>query len=115
MRTLKVDANNDLMVGDDGNLAFLSGIDAVGQSSVQYVRARRGEMIHAMDEGIPYDTVAWGTGGANESQFEAVVRARLLQLTNVTAISSFTVRQVDDVLGYTATLVTDLGEVTING
>lgn len=114
MKTIEVDQFNDPVLGADGNLSMISGTAAIGQTSVQYGRSRRAEMIHNMDSGVPFDLVAWA-GAPNETQFEAVMRARLLQLPDVTEISSFQVRHIDDVLSYTATLQTTAGEVTING
>lgn len=114
MRTLQVDKHNDFVVGDDGQLAIFSGLDALGQTSVQFVKARRGEMIHNADEGIPYDLVAW-MGEPNEVQFEAAVRDTLTQVDTVTSVSAFEVVQVEDNLTYTATLQSTLGEVAISG
>lgn len=114
MRTFAADSKTDFILGADGNLSVITGQEAIGQASVQFARSRRGEMIHNMDNGIPYSIVAWANS-PNETQFEAVMRARLLQLEDITAITAFEVRQVGDVLGYTATLLTTAGEVTING
>lgn len=114
MRTLQVTADNDLMVGPDGQLAMFSGTDALGQTSVQFVKARRGEMIHNYDNGIPYGLVAW-IGEPNEVQFEAAVRDTLGQVPTVTSVSAFEVVQVEDNLTYTATLQSPLGEVVISG
>ena len=114
MRTLQVTRDNDLTVGDDGQLAMFSGLDALGQTSVQFVKARRGEMIHNADNGIPYDLVTW-MGEPNEVQFEAAVRDTLRQVPNVVSVSAFEVVQVEDNLTYTATLQSTLGEVTVSG
>lgn len=114
MKTLAVDRYNDIYLEQNGLLAIATGATAIGQASVQYSRSRRGEMIHAMDDGVPFDLVAW-LGSPNETQFEAVMRTRLLQLPEVLEVVTFEVRHVGDVLNYTATLRTTAGEVVTNG
>lgn len=114
MKTIAVDQYNDPVLGADGNLSIITGLAAIGQASVQFGRSRRSEMIHNMDSGVPFDLVAWA-GAPNETQFEAVMRARLLQLPSVTAVTAFDVKHTGNVLSYTATLQTSAGDVTING
>lgn len=114
MRTIKCDENNNPVFGTDGNLTVLQGINAIGQSAVQYCKARRNEMVFDYDRGIPFSILAWG-GTPNETQFEAAHRATLLQVPGVTAVTEFEVIRVGDVLKYTATLQTVSGETSING
>lgn len=114
MRTLSVDENNDLILNDQGRLPILTGIDAVAQTARQYASTLLGEMIHAIDRGVPYFTVAFGAS-PNISQFEAVMRRRLLECPGVLRVSELSARQNGDALGYTATIVTEFGTGTING
>lgn len=114
MRTLQVDKLNDIVRGPDGNIAMLTGVEAIGQTTVQYVRARRNEMIHNMDEGIPMDLLVW-VGNPNEAQYEAAVRTSILQVEGVLEITDFSIQRVDDVLSYIAVIRTIEGETTING
>jgi len=114
MKTLHVDENNDFVVAADGQLGMLSGIPAIGQTSVQFGKARRDEMIHKMDEGMPYALVAWAQD-PNEAAFEAAMRDRLSQVTDVTAVTAFEIVRDGERLGYTATLATALGDTVING
>lgn len=114
MRTFRANALNDLILGSDGNLQLFSGQDAIAQIARQYMQARRGEMIHKADEGIPFDPVVWGAS-ANLAQFEAVGRARLLQAPDVLEVISFEATQSGDVLSYVAVIRTTAGETTING
>lgn len=114
MISLKATATEDLTLGMDGNLAFVGGVGAITQTVKQYVRARRGEMIHRFDQGVPYEAIIWG-GSPNIAQFEAAARTRLLQTPDVLEVLSLQARLTDSVLSYTATIRTSLGEVTING
>ena len=114
MRTLGVDENNDLILTPQRRLPILSGIEAVAQTARQYASTLLGEMIHAIDQGVPYFTVAFGAS-PNVSQFEAVMRRRLLECPGVLRISELSAQQTGDALSYTATIVTEFGTGTING
>ena len=114
MRTLNVNADNDLVLNELGYLSFATDIDAVLLTARQYASTLLGEMIHAADEGIPYFGVAFGSS-PNIAQFEAGLRRRLLQCPGVIRIDELTAQQVGDNLGYTATITTEFGQGTVNG
>ena len=114
MRTLNVNADNDLVLNEFGYLSFASDIDAVLLTARQYASALLGEMIHNADQGVPYFGVAFGSS-PNIAQFEAGLRRRLLQCPGVIRIDELTAQQVGDVLGYTATITTEFGQGTVNG
>lgn len=114
MRTLNVNADNDLVLNEFGYLWFVSDIDAVLLTARQYASTLLGEMIHNEDQGVPYFGVAFGAS-PNIAQFEAALRRRLLQCPGVIRIDELTAQQVGDVLGYTATITTEFGQGTVNG
>lgn len=114
MRTLNVNADNDLVLNELGYLSFASDIDAVLLTARQYASALLGEMIHNADHGVPYFGVAFGSS-PNIAQFEAGLRRRLLQCPGVIRIDELTAQQVGDTLGYTATITTEFGQGTVNG
>jgi hypothetical protein len=114
VRTLNVNADNDLVLNELGYLSFATDIDAVLLTARQYASTLLGEMIHAADEGIPYFGVAFGSS-PNIAQFEAGLRRRLLQCPGVIRIDELTAQQVGDTLGYTATITTEFGQGTVNG
>ena len=91
-----------------GDTALPGGDDALA------MQTRRGEMIHAIQQGIPFDPVAWA-GTPNLPQFEASARRRLLEVAGVREVVAFSARMGGDVLTYSATLRTDFGEVALNG
>lgn len=114
MKTFKSDDLNDLTLGRDGDLATANDIEAFAQSARQYMQARLGEMIHNMDEGIPFAAVLWG-GTPSIAQFEAAGRVRLKQVPNAQAVVSFTARMVGDAVAYEAIIRTPWGEAHLNG
>lgn len=114
MRTFLSNIVNDLSLASDGNLAVGNTLAFRAQTYAQYMQARRGEMIHEMQRGIPYDDVVW-SGTPNVAQFEAAARSTLLQVAGTVEILAFSATLSDNVLSYTADILTDAGMVTING
>lgn len=114
MRTLLSDSNNDIALAPSGNVHAVTGSAAVEQVAKHHMLTRRDEMIHAMEQGIPFDLIVWGAS-PNIAQFEAAGRARLLQVPGVIEVVEFTAQQVGDTLDYVATIRTEFGEVSLGG
>lgn len=114
MRTFQVDDDNNFVFGADGQIPIIGGIPATSQTAKQFAQARRGEMIYKADEGMPYSMVAWAAD-PNEAAFEVFMRARLLEVPTVNAVTSFEINRVGEDLKYTAFLDTDNGEAVVNG
>lgn len=114
MKTLAVDANNDLYVGADGALAVVSGLTAVLQAAQQAAQTQLGEMIYAVDEGIPNFAAVWN-GAPNVAQFEAALRRTLSAVEGVTGVSDLITTVRANTLSYSATITTIYGAGAING
>ena len=114
MRVIAADSNNDLYIGPDGSLAMATGLEAVMQAAQQAAQTQLGEMMYAVDEGVPNFASVWN-GAANISQFEAYLRRTLLAVDHVTGISDLTITVAGNKLSYTATIETDYGPGVLNG
>lgn len=113
-RTLSSDDNNDIFVGADGSLAVATGLEAALFNCASAVKAQLGEMIFAMDEGLPNFQTVWN-GAPNPIQFEAYLRRTLLTVTDVISVESVTVSATGGTLTYQATIKTIYGLGTLNG
>lgn len=114
MRTIAVNENNDFFLDNTGSIPILSGKQATSQTARNFAATKKGEMIHAIQLGIPFFEVAFDHF-PNLAQFEASLRRRLLEVPTVDSITHLEVDYLDGVITYTATIKTDQGEVTING
>lgn len=113
-RTLASDpTTNDLALNTAGDLYVLEGLAAIAANARTAVQAQRGEMIYRMRRGMPTAQTAWSR--YSPEQFKAALRATLLRVTGVRAVNALVVRRVGDVLRYTATLSTEVGELQIDG
>src|SRR5574343_248754 len=104
MKSLATDANNDLYLGPDGNIAVASGIQAVLTACQCAVKTRFGEMVLAADQGVPYFETAFA-GGYNVAAFEDALRATILRVRDVLSVNIQTA-VLRDRITYTATIVT---------
>ena len=113
-KTLAVDSNNDIYVGSDGNLAIAENIDATMQNAAQAVKAQLGEMILAIDQGMPNFQTIWN-GAPNVPQFEGYLRATILAVENVLEIQDLTIVSLNGTLQYQAQILTSYGSMVLNG
>lgn len=109
-----VDANNDLYLGPDGNIARASALAAVTQAAQQAAQTQLGEMIYATDEGVPYFGTVW-QGKPNRAQFEAFLRRTLLRVVDVLEVQSLSTSVQNNALTYRAVIRTTFGTGLING
>ncbi|AVL75500.1 MULTISPECIES: hypothetical protein [Enterobacterales] len=114
MKTFNVNSNNDIHLGNNGNLSIVSGERASKNRCEHYVKALRGEMLHKLDMGIPYWKTTFGRQ-ADIPLFEAAFRDRLRELDDVISVVSFSALIADNSLNYTAVIQTIYGEITLNG
>lgn len=114
-RMLAVDERNDLYIANDGRLAVNRNLLAVMQAAQHAAQAQLGEMVLAVDEGVPNFQTVW-RDAANVAQFEAYVRRAILAVEGVTEVREFGVVVRDNRVIYSATIVSIYGSgVLSNG
>ena len=113
MRTIATDQKNDFIV-ENGNFVMLFDNAAVLQESKHFAATLLGEMIHAIDKGVPYLNETFSRA-INRDQFERRLRNRILEIAEIKNIKRLDIIQNDSTLNYTATLDTIYGEVILNG
>lgn len=113
-RSLAVDENNDIFIGADGSLAVATARDAVQNCCAQAAKTQLGEMIFAIDQGLPNFEAVWN-GAPNLGQFEAYLRRNLQAVPDVISVDSVTIDASGGSLNYVATIKTIYGPGVING
>lgn len=113
MRTFKVDSNNDMFLGPDGNLAIAVDAAAIGQCCKTAVQAQLGEMLYQADQGMPMLATAFNN--YLPTQFEAAARSVILLITGVLRVTAFEVQRSGEQFVYSATIQTIYGQAAVNG
>lgn len=112
-RTLATDAQNDITFDRSGDVLIVTGVAAVAANCRTAIQAQRGEMIYALDKGMPTAETAWND--YNPIQFEAAARVILKAVPDVLGVDSVTLERDGPTLRYTAVIRTIYGETAING
>lgn len=107
-------AQNDIYLLPDGNLAIVTDQDAVEQACRNYAQAQLGEMVLAIDQGVANFQTVW-RDAANIAQFEAYVRRAIRSVPGVIEIEEFSASVQNNVVQYSATIKTIYGRSAING
>lgn len=112
--TFGTDTNNDLYLGNDGNIAVLSGINAVLAACETATKAQLGEMVLAVTQGIPNFQTVW-VGTPNYALYQSYLRNTLLGVPGVLNVKSIDLTIEGNTLKYTATIQTQFGTAVLNG
>lgn len=112
-QTFTTNANNDIFILPNGNLSISFDLEAVLQLCKTGVQALLGEMVLAVDQGIPDFQTVWN-GVPNIPQWEAAVQTTVLNTENVIQILNLTTTIANNTLNYTMTVLTTYGVGTIN-
>ena len=99
--------DGDLFLTDTGDIATVSGLDAVIQGCETVMKAVQGEMIYNMIGGIPYKAAVWDN--YRPELFEAAARAVMLGVDGVEQVVSFSQSFENNRLQYTAVIRTIYG------
>lgn len=114
MLSIATDENNDIYLDEFGNLATVTGLEAVAQICRNTVLTAYSELIYNVDGGLPYFETVF-TDPPNIELFQNAVVEALQQVEGVTQIKSFDYSIFEGTLSYTAEIVTVYGDMTLNG
>ena len=104
-QTVATNIDNDLFIGDDDRLSMVSGLAAILQNCEHAAKTLLGEMVLAVNEGLPYFQAIW-TGSPKVAVFEAAFRARISAVDGVVSIDALAFEISGEVLTYAATIQT---------
>lgn len=114
VQTLAVNGDNDIFLNTQGNISLISGIDAVLAACETATKAQLGEMVLAINKGIPNFQTLW-VGSPNYALFQSYLKDTLLSVAGVLEVKSIELSSLDNVLSYIATIETEFGTVVVNG
>ena len=113
-QTFAVNAQNDIYLDNNGNLAIVYDLTATLQACAQAAKTILSEMILNVTQGIPYFQTVW-VGVPNQQQFNAALRGAFFGVAGVVEIVSLITAQLNDTLTYTAIIRTIYGTGGLTG
>ena len=111
MTSIAITMDNDLFLDARGNLAFVTGAQAIAQDTRTAMSAMLGEMQYAIESGMPMRSTAFDR--YNPAQFEAAARAVILAVPGVVSIDEFRATMNGNTLDYTAQISTIEGVINV--
>ena len=114
MRIFAVDANNDMHLAPNGQLAVATDLQAFSQACEHAMKAILNEMVFCADRGQPYFEAVWGDT-QNLRVFENRARGTLNAIPGAIRVTEFYTATEGDTLRYWATISSIYGTATING
>lgn len=114
VKTFATDKNGDFTIGSNGSLKLLDGLAAVLDACASAAKVQLGEMMFAVDKGLPNFQVVW-KGAPNIPQYEAALLTTLKNVAGVFAVENLEITISGKQLNYTAVIVTEFGTGTLNG
>jgi hypothetical protein len=112
--TYATNEDNDIFVDGSNSIVLKSDENAVAQSSVQAVRAKRNEMPFASEDGIPYFETIF-IGNPDIAQIDFYYIQEIQKVPNVVRVLSLTSEIKDNVYEYRAEIETVFGNTFIEG
>lgn len=114
MITLAVNNNNDIFITANKDLAVNEGLQAVQAVCQNAVLTLQEEINLDVYKGIPYFDIVFGAHPDLEL-FRQYLHQILSGVDNVQRVQNLEITVANGVLQYSAVIVTDFGETTING
>lgn len=114
MRTIAVNADNDIYIGSDGNLAIVDGLESVKQRCEQAARILLNELPYAQTKGIPFFETPFGDV-SKLGLYETYLRQQYLAVEDVTDVKYIRFNIEGTNLQYEAGILSTYGEATISG
>lgn len=114
MQTIAINQNNDIFIDSSGNIALKNDIEALADMSKNKVLETLGESQYNQLEGIPYfETIFCDTPKID--LFQAAVIQTTKNTEDVINVKDFNYTQNSGVFSYTVTIVSDFGDIQLNG
>jgi len=113
VQTLSTNAQNDIYVARNGNIAVDANLQAVLIACENASKTQLGEAILATKNGVPNFQAVW-VGSPNLALFRSYLVDVLVKVPGVLEVQDVQVIPGDGVLQYTATILTIYGEGVIS-
>lgn len=114
MKTLATNGNFDIHLDSTGNLAVVTGLQAVIQTCEHVARTKLTELPYAQSRGIPFFDIALGSD-PDVSLYDLYLRKVYMTVPGVTGVGSINFWRDGDSLNYSAEIRTTYGTEKASG
>lgn len=114
MITIAINENNDIFTDSSNNLVTKKDIYAVADVLVNKSQLNLGELLYDTTKGVDYLGTIFNSP-SEPAFFQSELIQQLEDTENVQSVYSFTSNTQDNVYSYTAEIISDYGNITLNG
>lgn len=114
MQTISINQNNDIFIDANGNIALTNDLKALSDVCKNKVLTTLGEPQYNQLNGVPYfETVFCDV--AKPDLFQTAVIETIEQTEHVVRVTEFNYSQNNNILSYSLKIISDFGEILLNG
>lgn len=114
MITIAINENNDIYLNSSNNLMTKTDINALADILTTKSQTNLGELLYDTTKGIDFLGTIFNSP-SEPAFFQSELIQQLEDTENVQSVYSFTSNTQDNVYSYTAEIISDYGNITLNG
>lgn len=114
MITIAINENNDIFLDTSNNLTTKTDINALADILTTKSQTNTGELLYNTSKGIDFLGTIFNSPAQTEF-FQSELIQQLEDTDNVQSVYSFTSTKEKNTYSYTAEIITDYGNITLNG
>lgn len=114
MKTMSINENNDIYLTPSGNISIKTDIEALGDILVNKTQTNRGELQFDEEKGIDFLNTIFNSPAEIEF-FESELINQIEDTDNVQNVYNFESETKNGIYSYKADIITDFGNITLNG
>lgn len=114
MKTIAINENNDIYLTPSGNISIKTDIEALGDILVNKTQTNRGELQFNEEKGIDFLNTIFNSPAEIEF-FESELINQIEDTDNVQNVYNFESETKNGIYSYKADIITDFGNITLNG
>lgn len=114
MKTIAINENNDIYLTPSGNISIKANIEALGDILVNKTQTNRGELQFDEEKGIDFLNTIFNSPAEIEF-FESELINQIEDTDNVQNVYNFESETKNGIYSYKADIITDFGNITLNG
>lgn len=114
MQTISINQNNDIFLDETGNLAMSKNLDAMGNIFLNKSQTNKGELPYNTEKGIDFFNTVFSSP-CYPDLFQNELLSELEDTEATQEVLNYTENTEDNIYSYSVDILTDYGQVTLNG
>lgn len=114
MKTISINENNDIFLTPSGNISIKTGVEALGDILVNKTQTNKGELQFNEEKGIDFLNTIFNSPAEIEF-FESELINQIEDTDSVQNVYNFESETKNGIYSYKADIITDFGNITLNG